>query len=155
MYCSSCGVAVAQSLTYCNYCGAKLNGVKGDSVSKSAEVKPELLVSAMAGVFILGLVAITMLIGVMKTVLNLNVGQILAFALLSFLIMLLIEGVCMRLLFRRRRGTEDAGDAVRLKGPPTNQLDAAQARGLPEPVPSVTEHTTRAFDSIYSERRSK
>ncbi len=25
MYCSSCGVAVAQGLSYCNFCGAKLN----------------------------------------------------------------------------------------------------------------------------------
>ena len=48
MYCSSCGVAVAQGLSFCNYCGAKLGGARGDSAMKSAEVKPELLVSAMA-----------------------------------------------------------------------------------------------------------
>ena len=35
------------------------------------------------------------------------------------------------------------------------ELDAAQARGLPEPVPSVTEHTTRAFEPVYNERTSK
>jgi hypothetical protein len=132
-----------------------LNAAKGDSVGKSAEVKPELIVSAMAGVFILGLVAITMLLGVMKSVLNLNVGQILAFAFLSFSLLIMIEGVFIRLLFRRKRPSEEATDAVRLKGPATNQLDAAQARGLSDPVPSVTEHTTRAFDSIYGERKSK
>jgi hypothetical protein len=132
-----------------------LNAAKGDRVGKSAEVKPELIVSAMAGVFILGLVAITMLLGVMKSVLNLNVGQILAFAFLSFSLLIIIEGVFIRLLFRRKRPNQEAPDAVRLKGPATNQLDAAQARGLSEPVPSVTEHTTRAFDSIYSERKSK
>ena len=54
MYCSSCGVAVAQSLSYCNYCGERLNGMKSDDVGKSPEVRPELLVSAMAGVFIIG-----------------------------------------------------------------------------------------------------
>jgi hypothetical protein len=96
-----------------------------------------------------------MLLGVMKTVLNLNVGQILAFAFLSFSLLIIIEGVFIRLLFRRKRPNQEATDAVRLKGPTTNQLDAAQARGLSEPVPSVTEHTTRAFDSIYSERKSK
>jgi hypothetical protein len=42
MYCSSCGVAVAQGLGYCNYCGAKLNGANGDSVNKTSEVKPEI-----------------------------------------------------------------------------------------------------------------
>ena len=155
MYCSSCGVAVAQGLSYCNYCGAKLNGVKGDNVIKSSEVKPEMLVAAMVFVFVFGLVAITVLMGTMKAVLDLHVGQILAFTLLSFLIMLFIEGVCLRLLLSRKRGTEEAGDTVLLKGQATKELDAAQARGLPEPVPSVTEHTTRAFDPVYNERTSK
>jgi hypothetical protein len=155
MYCSSCGVAVTQGLSYCNYCGAKLNAVKGDNVIKSPEVKPELLVSAMVAVFVLGLVAITMLIGVMKSVLDLNAGQILAFTMLSFLIMLFLEGVFLRLLFRRKRGTEEAGGTVLLKGQATKELDTGQPRALPEHMPSVTEHTTRAFDPSYIERTSK
>ena len=155
MYCSSCGVAVAQGLSYCNYCGAKLSGAKGDNVITSTEVKPELLVSAMVGVFVLGLAAIIVLMGVMKAVLDLNVGLILAFTLLSFLIMLGIEGVIIRLLFSRKRGTAEASDTAPLEGQATKELDASQARVLPEPVPSVTEHTTRAFEPIYSERTSK
>jgi len=155
MYCSSCGVAVAQGLSYCNYCGAKLNGVRGDSVVKSSEVKPEMLVSAMVAVFFLGLGTISVLMGVMKAVLNLNLGLITAFILLSFLIMLSIEGVFIRLLLRRKRGLEEAGDTALLKGQATRELDAAQARALPEPMPSVTEHTTRAFEPVYNERTSK
>jgi len=155
MYCSSCGVAVAQGLSYCNYCGSKLSGAKGDNVNRSLEVKPELLVSAMAGVFILGLVAISMLMGMMKAILHLDAGVILGFATLCFFIMLFLEGVFIRLLFRRKPGAEDKGISVGLKGPATKELDAAQAGMLPEPVSSVTEHTTRAFDPIYSERTSK
>lgn len=155
MYCPTCGVAVAPGLSYCNYCGAKLNGAKGDNVIESPEVKPGLLVSAMVAVFVLGLVAITMLMGVMKAVLHLNEGLILAFTLLNFLIMLSIEGVLIRLLLRRKRGPEEAGDTVLLKDQATKELDAAQARVLPEPVPSVTENTTRTFEPIYNERTSK
>jgi hypothetical protein len=155
MYCSSCGVAVAQGLSYCNYCGAKLNTVKGDSAVKSSEVKPELLVSSMVAVFVLGIVAITVLMGVMKNVLGLPVERVLAFTLLPFLIMLLLEGVFLRLLFRRKRGPEEAGGTAQLRGQETKELDAGQARVLPEPVSSVTNHTTRTFDPIYSERRSK
>ncbi|MFN2513908.1 MAG: hypothetical protein ABR568_21130 [Pyrinomonadaceae bacterium] len=118
-------------------------------------MKPELLVSAMVAVFILGLAAITCLIGVMKVVLDLNVGQILAFTMLSFLIMLLVEGVCIRLLFRRKRGAEETGATALSKNQATKELDPAQARSLPEPMGSVTEHTTRAFDPIYTERPSK
>ena len=155
MYCSSCGVAVAPSLTYCNYCGEKLGTAKRDSVIKSPEVRPETLVAAMVFTFVFGLGAITVLMGVMKAVLHLETGLLLFFALLSFLVMLSLEGVFIRLLFRRRRGAEEAGDTVLRMGPTTRELDASQARGLPEPAPSVTEHTTRAFDPIYPERTSK
>ena len=155
MYCSSCGVAVVPGLTYCNYCGEKLIGAKSDSIIKSPEVRPETLVAAMVFTFVFGLGSITVLMGVMKAVLHFEVGQILAFTLLSFLIMLSLEGVFIRLLLRRNRGAEEAGDTVLLKAQATRELDAAQARVLPEPMPSVTEHTTRAFDPIYPERTSK
>src|SRR5438552_12582739 len=97
MYCPSCGVAVAQGLTYCNYCGAKLSA-KDNSIIKSPEVRPESLVGAMVSTFVFGLGAITVLMGMMKAVLHLENGVILAFALLSFLIMLSLEGLFMRLL---------------------------------------------------------
>jgi hypothetical protein len=155
MYCSSCGVVVTQGLSYCNYCGAKSSDAKSDSIIKSPEVRPETLVGAMVFAFVFGLIAITVLMGVMKAVLHLEVGLILAFTLVSFLIMLSLEGVFIRLLLRRRSGAEEAGDSVRLRGQATGELDAAQARRLPEPMPSVTEHTTRAFDPIYSERTPK
>jgi hypothetical protein len=156
MYCSTCGVAVAQGLSYCNYCGAKLNGEKGDSHIKSSELRAEsLIISAMVALFILGLLAITVLMGVMKAVLDLNVGQIFALTLLSFLIMLLIEGVLIWRLFHRNQGTEEKDDVVLSKGQVTKELDAAQARVLPEPVQSVTENTTQLFEPIYSERKSE
>ncbi|HJR07852.1 MAG TPA: hypothetical protein VJ842_11365 [Pyrinomonadaceae bacterium] len=156
MYCSSCGVSVAQGLSYCNQCGAKLNGEKGDSLIKSSELRAEsLIILLMVGLFVFGLLAISVLMGVMKAVLDLNAGQILGFATLSFLIMLLIEGVLIWRLSRRKRGVEAAGDAALSKEQITKELDAAQARLLPEAMPSVTEHTTRAFNPIYSERKSK
>ena len=155
MYCSSCGVAVTPGLSYCNYCGDKLSGARGDSVIKSPEVRPETLIGAMVFAFVFGLGAITVLMGVMKAVLHLEVGLILAFTLLSFLIMLSLEGVFIRLLLRRTRGAEETGDTVLLKRQPTRELDAAQGRVLPGPMPSVTEHTTRAFDPNYAERTSK
>jgi hypothetical protein len=156
MYCSSCGASVAQGLSYCNYCGAKLNGAKGDSLVKTTELRAEsMIMSGMIGLFILGLLAISVLMGVMKVVLNLNDGQILAFTLLSFLLMLSIEGVLIWKLLHRKRSTEAADDTVLLKGQATKELDAAQPRALPEPVPSVAEHTTRTLEPIYTERNSK
>ena len=136
---------MAQGLSYCNHCGAKLTQERG--AIRSSEVKPEALVWGMVAVLVFGFAAIVFLMMAMKMV-GLNVGQILAFTILSFLIMLLVEGVFIWQLLRRKRGAEETSDT-------TKELYAAQARALPEPVPSVTEHTTRAFEPIYTERQRK
>src|ERR1700730_1161669 len=119
MNCSSCGVAVPQGLNYFNYCGEKLNSAKSVSTITSPEVKPETLIGAMVCSFVFGLAAITVLMGVMKAVLHLEVGLILAFSLLSFLIMISLESVFIRLLLGRKRGAEGAGDTVLSKGQAT------------------------------------
>ena len=93
--------------------------------------------------------------GVMKSVLELSSGQILATLLLPFMMLLLLEGVFIRLLLSGKRGKDKAGQIGSLTGHATQELDAPQRRGLAEPVPSVTENTTRALDSVYNERNSK
>jgi hypothetical protein len=109
----------------------------------------------MVGLFILGLVAITMLMGVMKQVLDLPGDRVIAFAFFPFLMMVVLEAVLLRLLFRRKRETRVDVDKSLSKGQATKELDAANARALPEGVPSVTEHTTRAFAPIQKERTPK
>jgi len=152
MYCSSCGVAVTKGLSYCNHCGTKVN--RGNSVSDSPEVRPEMLVPAMAGTFVFGLVAITILAGVLKNALGLPDGLVLFFGLvLPFVLMLILEGIFIRLLLRRRHKTDETHRPTLAEGQATNELDAAQARVLPEARASVTEHTTRAFDPVYRDRK--
>ena len=150
MYCSACGVAVAQSRSYCNHCGAKLNHSDG---GESSELKPDMLVTAMVATFIFGLVAITVLMGVMKSVLGLPVDRILGFITLPFLLMLILEGVFIRLLLRRKNRPDEhrtlSNEQV------TNELDEARARLLSQPAASVTEHTTRAFEPVPVERKQK
>ena len=146
MYCSSCGAAVAQGLSYCNHGGAKFT--RESSTTQSSEVKPEALVWGMVAVLVFGFAGIVFLLMAMKMV-GLNVGQILAFMMLSFLMMLLVEGVFIWKFLHRKRGAEE------IENTSTKELYGAQARALPEPMPSVTEHTTRAFEPIYSERKSE
>ena len=156
MYCPSCGAAVAQALSYCNQCGARLEGEKRDSLVKTTELRAEsLIVSAMVGLFVLGILAISVLMGVMKAVLGLDAGQVLGFAVLSFLVMIGIEGVLIWRLVRRRPSDGQAGQSATSSEHTTNELDAAQPRVLLGSMPSVTEHTTRAFDPIYTEKDSK
>jgi hypothetical protein len=155
MYCSSCGVGVAQGLSYCNYCGAKLSGADGDNVAVSSGVRPEFLVSVMTAAFILGLVAIAVLIGMLKAVAGFDLPFLLAAAMLSFVLLIVIEGVLIGLLLKGRKEAKNRGDGARPEEQTTRELGDAQARVLPEPVPSVTEHTTRAFEPSYTDRQSK
>lgn len=155
MYCSSCGSAVNQSLSYCNHCGAKLSGAKSNSVSKPTELFPDSLVWAIVSVFIVGLGCIIGLMAVMKEELNFNDRMIIAVVMMSFFLLFMIEGVFIWLLLRRKGGAKEASDAGSAKEQTTKELNPAKARALPEPLPSVTEHTTRTFEPIYKERKAE
>jgi uncharacterized protein YneF (UPF0154 family) len=123
-----------------------------DDGSKSSEVKPELLVSAMAGVFILGLVAIAVLMGVLKQVVGFDLPFLVATMLFSFTLMLLVEGVFIWLLLRRKKVEKVFSDTNQLNEQSTKELYASPTRGLSEPtfqpIPSVTEHTTRTLEQV-------
>lgn len=130
MYCSTCGSTVSPNLTYCNHCGARLSGAK--------EAKPENLVAAIAAVFILGVGAIIFLMMAMKMVFGPEyLPLVIAFTLLSFLIMLGVEGVFIGMLLRGKKRAKEA----------TKELSEAKARVLPEQAISVTEHTTNLLET--------
>ena len=155
MHCSSCGAVVARDLSYCNRCGAKLPGVKGNEAAKPTGVSLEYLVWAMVAVFVVGLLAVISLMAVMKGVSPFNEAFIKAFAVLTFVMMFGVEGVFVSLLWRRMRTPREANDMSLLKEPTTKEIDVVAERFLPEPAPSVTEHTTRAFERIIREQKSE
>jgi hypothetical protein len=150
MYCSSCGVAVANELPYCNYCGAKLN--RGDT-AKSSEVRPEGLVMMMVATFVMGTFVITLLMGMMKVVLRFESGLIMAIMLLFFLVMLVLEAVFIRLLLRGQKAPPTTLDGKRQQHPGMTKELEAESRVPLEPVASVTEHTTRAFTPVYGKEK--
>lgn len=157
MYCSSCGVTLAQGLSFCKHCGAKLGVERDDGLAGYTELKAEsFLISAMVGAFILGLGVIMGLMAVMKNGIDLEAPQVIPFAMLSFMMLFIIEGVFVWRLMRRDRLARAAAAATAPPGEQTTkELDAARARALHEGMPpSVTEHTTRAFEPVYTERKS-
>jgi len=151
MYCPSCGVALAQGLRFCNYCGARLNS--SNPAAEPREVKPEALIGAMAVVFIFGLAAVSLLVLLLSESVHLAAGQIMGFAGFCLLIIAALEAVFITLLFRRKPRTKEANEPNQLEKPVTRELHAMP--DVPEGFPSVTEHTTRAFDPIYSEQVKK
>jgi len=152
MYCSSCGATVPRELSYCNHCGARLVGAKDEAFSGTAGFTPDSLIWAIVGVFVCGLGSIIGLIAVMKNY-GLNDGLMNAAVVSIFLLMLVIEAVFIGLLMGKSRGKEKK-QSGRLKEKATKELEPAQPRALPEPLTSVTEHTTRAFEPIYRERKT-
>ena len=143
MYCSDCGVAIGQGLSYCNYCGAKLTRSDGSSPEQRS------LIFGMLATFVFGLVAITMLMGMMKVILGLPVFVVLACMLVPFSIMVAMETVFIRLLLQRSETTKPSELS---KKQVTNELNSAEPRTLPEPRSSVTDHTTRAFEPLLREK---
>lgn len=149
MYCSSCGVAVAKGLSFCNYCGARLSST--DSELEFRGVRPGLLVSAMAGIFVLGLPGIVFLIFMLNAV-RLDPQQSMAFAWTVLLLLVALEVVFLLLLLRRKPLRDESSQPDRLPDSQTKELEERFAGSLAEPVSSVTEHTTRAFEAIPRER---
>ena len=150
MYCSSCGMAVSPSLSYCNRCGAEVNA-KDRSPSK--EASQESLVWALTSVTIVGIAAVIGLMAVMKEVVHFNEGLIIAFSLLVFLAFLGVDSVIIWLLLRPRR------DARAFFRTPQNELTTndleSNARALPEPSFSVTDHTTHTLESAERKRQAE
>jgi predicted lipid-binding transport protein (Tim44 family) len=156
MYCSSCGGAVSRALTYCNHCGAKLGGNEDDESAHEGGKYRELLVCAMVGGMAVGLGCIIGLMAVMKEVAHFELGLIIAFTLLSFFLLFAIETVLISQLLReQRRSRNEATGSRALPQTNTKELQSPNARALPDPIPSVTEHTTRAFEPVLRERNAK
>ena len=83
---------------------------------------------------------------------GLNDGAVLAFSTLIFLLMLGVESVFIWLLLSRRK---EVRQAEQVKKQATRELEQREQRALPEHLMSVTEHTTRAFEPIQSQRKAE
>ena len=152
MYCSTCGSAITQNLTYCNRCGARV-GAKSDELAKPIELYPESLIWAIVAVFIGGIGVIIGLMAVMKEVAGFDLSMVWAVTMISFMMMLGIEGVLIYMFFSGRKTAKQLISGNRLKEQTTKELVEESMPLLPEPVASVTEQTTRAFEPIFNKQK--
>ena len=147
MYCAACGTPLTPGLSYCNRCGASL---KERSESKSNAI-PAFLTAitliAMAGLGIMLGGALTL-----RRDGDMPHEIVGFFMLFTFIIVVLTEVLLVRQLSRL---TGNAERTVTTQAPsfvPSPEAHALPPRGPGEPIPSVTENTTRTLE--YSRNQS-
>ena len=149
MYCSACGSPITAGLSFCNRCGMSL---KERSGAKSPSPLPIVaLVGAMVLVAVSGL---GMLLGgplALKREGGFDTDLIVLFMFLTFLITSFTEIFLYRQLGPiAAQPTLPAATSTALPAPPPEYY-APQPRSLAEPLPSVTENTTRTLE--YERKR--
>jgi hypothetical protein len=149
MYCSSCGTEVTKELNYCNRCGANLK------VTADVEEQPVRVVNTRGTIWALALMVVIGLGIIFAGVGDLAKKDIHPAALAWIAVggFAMIFGVAARIL---RYLSQFSGTSKSVDKPASRKKAAAseaRAAQLPptriEPVPSVTEHTTRTFDPVY------
>jgi predicted nucleic acid-binding Zn ribbon protein len=150
MYCAACGTPLAPGLSFCNRCGMSLKE-RGDS-----KIDPigAYLISAITVVGIGGLGLILGGAIALKNGAQFHEELIGIFMLMSFFIVAFVEIFLCRQLSRLNTAAEKRqGAGQPLQGGMPMELRGPQQRALAEPVPSVTENTTRTLE--YSRDKSQ
>ena len=144
MYCSNCGTPLSQGLSYCNRCGADLRERKESS--NTAAISAMLTAITLIGIAGLGV----MLFGAL-VLRRMDPALIGVFMLFTFLIVTLTE----IMLFRNLSKLTSANESKKyFPAPPlmNNEMRLPAAGSLGEPVPSVTENTTRTLEYVPYDR---
>jgi hypothetical protein len=146
MYCANCGTQLVQGLSYCNRCGFNL---RDRTESNTASIT-----AFLTAITLLGIVGLGIMLGgalVLRRGALLSQELIGVFMLFTFLITSLTEFMLVRNLSRLIASPKEA--PLRALPPPlANDLRLPHASNLGEPVPSVTENTTRTLEYARREQ---
>jgi hypothetical protein len=151
MYCHACGIALTQQTKYCNRCGAQL--IVQD---QTGEVKPseKRLDEYLDGLFWITFFGIGFIFGGMVVMKKVGLGDlfILAYLLISSTAFLINFGLSLWGAMRIIRASRQQKAIDQRQ---TGQLEPVMPRVALEPAPSVTEHTTRSFETIPVQTKTK
>lgn len=157
MYCQTCGAQLAHTLSYCNHCGADLNTLKIQDQAGTTATAIDTLLWVIVGttITLLGM-ALGALVLIKNGTINERLGT--AFVILTFVSLVVAEGVLVWRLLHLSRGAKETRTVPQLSDVIAGQPDPLTTRALQEPlepVSSVTEETTRTLEPSYSkgERR--
>ena len=146
MYCASCGTPLTQGLSYCNRCGANLREHK--------ETKVGAISAFLTAIVLIGVIGLGIMLGgalVLRKEAGLGQELVGFFMLFTFLIVAMIEFMLVRNLSKVTSSTEEPRHLPVPQVPP-HDLRLPQSTQHGEPIPSVTENTTRTLGYEYARR---
>jgi hypothetical protein len=141
MYCSTCAAPLTPGISYCNRCGANLKEGK-------ESVKNGVFVGFLTAITLIAICGLGIMLGgalALKKDGEMPNEVVGIFMFMTFFLVLAVEFFLCRQL-SRLAFTEKALPRHQPQTAPPHELRAPQQRGLPEPVPSVTENTTRTLE---------
>jgi hypothetical protein len=144
MYCASCGTQLTQGLSYCNRCGANLK--------ERTEASTASVAAFLAAITLLGLIGLGIMLGGALALKDEGFNQdfIGFFVFFTFLFVSMTELMLFRNLSRLSAPKEKSKRSL---PPPVHQeLRLPQSSTIGEPVPSVTENTTRTLEHSRREQ---
>ena len=143
MYCSTCASQLAPGLSYCNRCGAS---VKERAISSSKGAGAALLTA----ITLIALGGLGIVLGgalVLTKGADLPVDVVGIFMVLTFLLVGIVEVfLCKQLSRIISQAEKELPKTSQPQTPLPNEIRGPQQRVLPEPIPSVTENTTRTLE---------
>jgi hypothetical protein len=139
MYCSGCGNPLSPGLSFCNRCGT--------SLKERSNPKSNAIPAFLTAITLIGVIGLGVMLGGALTLRKdaaLDEVTIGFFMLFTFLTVIVTEVLLVRQLSRLTEQPKQ----VFIAPPQTvqNELPPAPARSLAEPMPSVTESTTRTLE---------
>ena len=150
MFCIACGTPLAPGLSYCNRCGA--------SLKERSQSKTPTIAAFLTAITLIGAIGLGIMLGgavMLKTEANLPVELVGFFMLFTFVTIIVLEVLLFRQLSKATSALElkvtDVAQQFSRPFVEQNQLHNAQPRTLAEPIPSVTENTTRTLEYSRNE----
>lgn len=147
MDCPTCGAQLAQTLSYCNRCGANLSLAKDQGGTKAPGKTIDNVMGSMVStaIPILGLI-LGALVLMKKGHIAEDLGKV--FVLLSVLTLVVLESIFAGQLRRLNKGIQEAGGTAQPKELKTEELRARALAAPVVPLTSVTDQTTRTLEPV-------
>lgn len=151
MYCSACGTQIAPGLSYCNRCGNNLTKDRQDPPQTKT------IAAFLTAITLIGIAGLGIMLGgalALKNEAQMESEVVGFFMFMTFILVLTVEVYLCRLLSRLGTSSDQRAQLPQVIAPQQPmEIRGAHPRSLPEPIPSVTENTTRTLQYQEASKR--